>query len=730
MKKQLTILSLGLFLAGSNLGFSQENKVYSCNTDEAMEAVFAANPGARVRYEKEQKILRDAYLEKSQQMAAGRTAAVVYTIPVVFHILHQGGPENVTDAQCIAALQQVNEDYARLGADTNLISPSYFKTRYVDAEIRFMLAKKDPQGNCINGIVRHVDAKTQWSQAAAGASPAYWPYTWNPTKYLNIYIVANIIPQTTVVGGGQIGGYTYRPGTWPTFNNRDAIVYRYSLLGAGPGGGYDARSLSHEIGHWLNLAHTFGNTNNPGVTCGDDGLADTPVTKGNYNACPSVTTNSTVLCANNLTQYWQNPQNFMDYSNCPRNFTQDQVTSMRNTLVVGTSGRNNLVTATNLGVTDTDVNGAGICAPVADFLSTTNVYTVCAGGSLTLKSFSYNGLITSYLWQANNSTNIVSPTASITVMTFNTIGTTNVTLTVSNAQGSSSLVRQVTVINGAAAITGPYMESFENPGLPPNWMVNTTPANGLDWQQSVGVGLDGTNSYHIEGVNAFGGQITTLQMPTMDLLNNPNAIFKFAYTYARQSSTHNDVFKVQMSKDCGGTWTDVLTKSAFVMVGETSGQTTNNPYVPALVTDNNLWKVIRLDSVSLQWGNFINSSSVWLRFSFEEAPGGGGNNFYLDAINLSVPTGINALTKAIKLSLYPNPTTGETNLNFTLGDAASVKLSVVDILGKEILPVTNYNFGAGEQNLVINKDKSLPRGVYFVNLTLNGTTMSRKLVIN
>ncbi|MES2680435.1 MAG: M43 family zinc metalloprotease [Bacteroidota bacterium] len=730
MKKQLTLLSLGLILAGSNLGFSQEKKIYSCNTDEAMDAHFAANPGAKARFEKEQKTLRDAFDEKQQNMGANRTAAVVYTIPVVFHILHQGGPENVTDAQCIAALQQVNEDFSRLGADTSQIVPSHFKTRYVDSEIRFMLAKKDPQGNCITGIVRHIDAKTQWSQSAAGSSPAYWPYTWNPTQYMNIYVVANIVPQTTVVGGGQIGGYTYRPGTWPTFNNRDAIVYRYSLLGAGPPG-YDARSLSHEIGHWLNLPHTFGNTNNPGINCGDDGLSDTPVTKGNYNACPAVSTNSNITCQNNLSLYWQNPQNFMDYSNCPLNFTTDQSNSMRNTLVVGTSGRNNLITANNLSVGFTDVNGAGICAPIAQFLSTTNIYTVCAGGSLTMKSFSYNGIITSYQWTANNVTTIAAATSSITLMTFNTVGTTNVTLTVSNAQGSSSVVKVVTVINGAAAITGPYSESFENPGLPPNWMVNTTPANGLGWDQAIGVALDGTNSYSVEGANTLGGQITTLQMPTMDLLNNPNCTFKFAYTYARASSTHNDVFKVQMSKDCGGSWTDALIKSSFIMATESSGITNDpTPYAPALLTDNALWKIIQLDAVSPQWGNFVNSATVWLRFSFEEAAGGGGNNFYLDAINFFVPNGINELTKSISLNLYPNPATGETNLNFTLSDPASVKLSIVDVLGKDILPAVSYQLNAGEQNMVINKDHSLAKGVYFVNLTMNGTNMSRKLIIN
>src|SRR5262245_35164601 len=118
MKKQFTILSLCFALTSSYSGFSQETRIQPCNTYAAMEAYFNENPAAKASYDAGQKTLQESFQEYAKGKAAGRTAATVYTVPVVFHILHQGGPENVSDQVCINALKQVNEDFARMGADT------------------------------------------------------------------------------------------------------------------------------------------------------------------------------------------------------------------------------------------------------------------------------------------------------------------------------------------------------------------------------------------------------------------------------------------------------------------------------------------------------------------------------------------------------------------------------------------------------------------------------------
>src|SRR5690606_11678263 len=100
----------------------------------------------------------------------------------------------------------------------------------------------------------------------------------------------------------------------------------------------------------------------------------------------------------------------------------------------------------NLSSTFTDVNSTTACAPKAEFYPTTMSFTVCKGGSLNTKDFSYNGTISSYQWAADNSAIVASPNASITSINFPLVGISNVTLTASNSQGSGVTVKAVTVV--------------------------------------------------------------------------------------------------------------------------------------------------------------------------------------------------------------------------------------------------------------------------------------------
>lgn len=708
MKKQLSKIALGLALTGFFAGQAQTQNIQPCNTYAAMDEYFEANPAARKQYEANQAELQNQLANQVKGIVAGKTAATVYTVPVVFHILHMGGAENISDATCISALNQVNSDLARMGSDTGAIAAP-FKNLYVDSEIKLMLAKKDPQGNCTSGIVHRYDTRTNWSQGNVGTN--YTGITWDPTKYLNIIVVKQIIPTGTVTGGGIIVGYTYKPGTWSSGALQDAIVYNYGFL-TGVG---NQRSLTHECGHWFNLPHTFGNTNNPGVTCGDDNIADTPPTKGNFSACP--TSLSGNACHVSGTH---NVENIMDYSSCPKNFTQGQTTVMRNALASSISGRSNLSSAAN--IIFTDVNGTSSCAPIAEYLSTNNNYTVCSGGSLTMKDFSYNGTVTTYSWSGNG--NIANPTASITQVTFPTPGTATINLTVSNSNGSSSKTRTITVLNGAPGIIPPHQESFEGTGTPTGWSVQNLNAGSITWAITNAAAAHGSQSYFIDGASAAGNQTDILAMPIIDVVNNPNDTLTFKYAYARKSSTHNDVFKVEMSGDCGGTWTTVFNPSAASMASGSGGVTATS-FIPT----STQWKHVNLTNYPL-FSNFLSYASVKVRFSFTEATAGSGNNFFLDAINFSsTSVGVNEMAKSIRLSVYPNPANGAASVKFSLHDAANVKVEVLDVLGRTVIQPVETSFNAGEQTIVINKNNELGKGIYFVNVSLNGAKMSKKLII-
>ncbi|MBL7930321.1 MAG: hypothetical protein JNL60_00380, partial [Bacteroidia bacterium] len=181
MKKQVTLTALFLSLL-SVPGFSQQGYVRPCNTYEAMEQRFEGDPKAKAEYEKLRDRLDAIQAEAESNPGAGKSAAVEYTVPVVFHILYdcQYQMLGTTDAICRQALDQVNSDFARMGQDTNLIFAP-FKSLYIPSDIKFMLATRDPQGNCTNGIVRHFDSRTIWKQADANCNSCtpYWAHTWD-----------------------------------------------------------------------------------------------------------------------------------------------------------------------------------------------------------------------------------------------------------------------------------------------------------------------------------------------------------------------------------------------------------------------------------------------------------------------------------------------------------------------------------------------------------------------
>ncbi|MBA3681481.1 MAG: T9SS type A sorting domain-containing protein [Bacteroidetes bacterium] len=394
---------------------------------------------------------------------------------------------------------------------------------------------------------------------------------------------------------------------------------------------------------------------------------------------------------------------------------------MRNALASGTSGRSNLSTLPNLGATD--VNGTLPCPPIAEFMSTTN-YTVCSGGSLNFKDLSYNGTISSYAWSADNGAILANPTNSTTAITFPTQGVSSVTLTVTNGQGSSTKIKTVTVLNGTAVINGNYTESFENAGVPANWSVVNV-GGGVTWDQTTVAAKDGSGSFFLDGTQSTASQQDILVMPIMDVVNNPSNLLTFSYAYARQTATHADKLVLQGSLDCGGSWIDVVSLNASTMASG-SGGTTSSPFIPVPAN----WKDVDVTSYPY-WFNFANSQSATFRFVFtEDATTGNGNRLFIDAVNFQNPNGLNELTKNYRLNLFPNPSTGETNLKFNLNDAANVTVNVVDMLGKNVLPATTINYNAGEQTIAINKNASLSKGIYFVNISINGAKMSKKLVIN
>lgn len=302
-------------------------------------------------------------IQKQQQFANERKAAIVYTIPVIFHIIHTGQAvgtgANLTAARITQQINTLNADYRKLNTDlsTHLTQPSFVAVA-ADCEINFCLAKVSPTGAILTepGIDRFTAASKGWTNPPYTASNTYLENTvkagsiWNPTKYFNVWI--------TELNGGVLG-YAQFPtvtaGTTPIGDiagfggsaTTDGVVvdYKYTGQSGATGGPYNlGRTLTHETGHWLGLRHIWGDD---GSACsGSDYVADTPNQADENYTCP--TTNGSVrtdACSPSSPGVLY--QNYMDYSDdrCMVMFTANQKARMQS-VMANCVRRNSLNTST------------------------------------------------------------------------------------------------------------------------------------------------------------------------------------------------------------------------------------------------------------------------------------------------------------------------------------------------------------------------------------------------
>jgi hypothetical protein len=246
----------------------------NCGTSEVNDRLMRTVEGyAEARSEIENRTAR--VLDAGVALRTGCTQ-----IPVVVHVVYRNAAENVSQAQIDSQIAVLNADFRATNADKSS-TPPVFQPLIGDARITFKLATTDPSGNPTDGITRTTTTTTPFtsstdnvkSAATGGADP------WPSDKYLNLWVCGNLRSGT----GQSLLGYAQFPGG-PAAT--DGVVLVHTGFGntgtaASP---YDlGRSATHEIGHWLNLRHIWGDD---GTGCsGSDFVADTPNQAGpNYGA--------------------------------------------------------------------------------------------------------------------------------------------------------------------------------------------------------------------------------------------------------------------------------------------------------------------------------------------------------------------------------------------------------------------------------------------------------------
>lgn len=251
--------------------------------------------------------IEDFTRQRLQMQSQSRTGSItqVITIPVVFHVLYHQPEENIPYQRLQEQIDALNRDFRRRNTDT-FQTPANFLPYAADMEIEFQLARSDPYGKSTNGVVRRYTPIRQWAgDDKIKFASEYGDDSWDSKSYLNIW-VCNLFDALA---------YSSFPGGSP---ERDGVVLNYRIVGKSYYfSQYSAgRTAVHEVGHWLNLNHLWGDT-----FCGDDNVDDTPRQSTYTAGCPHEVR---ISCNNSPTGDMY--MNYMDFTGdaCLNMFTEGQ----------------------------------------------------------------------------------------------------------------------------------------------------------------------------------------------------------------------------------------------------------------------------------------------------------------------------------------------------------------------------------------------------------------------
>ena len=252
----------------------------SCASQEVLAAQLAADPTLAIRMNE-----IEAFTQKAVSSSNFRLVNGKIVIPVVVNVLYRTAAENISAVQIQSQIDILNKDFTATNSDFSSIPPEFAGVA-ANVDITFELVT----------IIRKATTKTSWgtrdtmkSSKRGGLDPT------SPSTNLNIW--------ACTIGGGILGYAQFPGGSLAT----DGVVidsFYFGLSSAASAPYNLGRTASHEVGHWMNLRHIWGD-----ASCGNDFVADTPVHKtANYTASAPFLS----LC---LPAHNEMPMNYMDYSN-------------------------------------------------------------------------------------------------------------------------------------------------------------------------------------------------------------------------------------------------------------------------------------------------------------------------------------------------------------------------------------------------------------------------------
>lgn len=704
MKHIYCLITLGLFISKVH---AQQS--FGCISHD----VYAMQMEKNAEFRKNQAQLEaETRLLLNNRAQSRITATPAYIIPVVFHIIHTGGSGNISSAQVIDQINILNQEFNRLQPDT-ILTPAPFKAVAAPFSVEFRLATKDPQGNCTNGINRVYSSLSICSvQEDDVKALSYWP----SNKYLNIWIVESMHYSSMATNDCSGGGYATFPGGVATLDGINIRGDLISNIGTSATnatwGNFKGRYLIHELGHWFNLRHIWGDAN-----CGNDLVSDTPPALTSNSGCPSFPHNPSNACGS--TASGEMFTDYMDYTNgpCLNMFTAGQVARMTAAITSPVSGRNNLWAPANLIATGTGnpYTYPVSCAAIPEIFPLTQI-VACAGDSVRFADYSYGGNSTSRLWSFNGEP-ASSLTDSIVKVFYALPGLYSVTLT-KNYTGSShtaTFTNRVHILDNTPNINYivPFKDTLEDyNSFDSEWAVINNNGDNVKWELTSSTSVSGSSCAGLQNFGSIGPATDDLISPAYNLTAVSNATLGFKVHYSRTSSENYDKLQVYISRNCGKTWTTIYQKSGSGL--KTMNAFNTSPYTPAVAS--NEWREERVPVA-----NALGADIVKFKFSFTS---GGGNNIFIDDINVEGlnSTGFRKYNQQSNISLFPNPGNETLNISYELGSQAPIKIAVTDIMGRLCFEQVVSNISSGQNKTALNTG-ALKDGVYLISIKQNSTVI-------
>jgi len=656
-----------------------------CGTQVYLEQWLAENPQLRKAYDNEQ-AMAAARIENSNAMTA------TITIPVVFHVVYNTAEQNVPDDRIMEQLDVLNNDYNRLNQDGQS-TPSPFLGVSAAANIQFCLAKRDPNNKPTSGIIRKQTTVQSFStgdevkKTATGGSKG-----WSKSKYLNIWI-CNLT--------GNLLGYATMPGTANDTLDGVGVHPTYNL----------GRTLTHEVGHWLNLIHIWGDD---GGTCtGTDDVADTPNQASEHFGTPNF---PTISCSNNPDGDMF--MNFLDYTDdyAMNIFTAGQSLRMQDAV---NNSRAALLTSKGCMDTTTAIDVA--------LLNVINVETIYCQGNITPSAVIKNkgaGTISSLTFSVklddNTATNktwtgslVAGATATValdplTVPTGTHYLNVSVTQSGDGNVSNNIIVKRITV-TGATAL--PYSQDFEAKRFPAdNWLVLNAD-NDATFMRSRLASINGSSSlWFYAPLQTPAGRKDIVQLEPFDLTTLAEPVLAFDVACLNDNSISTSAsLKILASTDCGSTFSEIFEKTGSALT--TAEGSASNVFVPVAEQ----W---RKDSVNLKALNSFNN--VILRFEYTT---GNANALFIDNLQIDRLGVIYPDASNVNVSVYGQSAYGVLDFSVLLLKTVDFKVDIFDVAGRKVFS-KSYSGSAVCDRLSLHQ---LNAGVYFFRVTSGKDSKSVKL---